>query len=285
MIVLLRVEHLEQRRRRVSAVVAAKLVDLIEHHDGVHAAGDGQTVDDAAGHRADVRLAVAADLRLIVHAAEGDARELAVRGMGNAHGDARLARARRADQTQHAALDIGRELAHGQIFRDAVLDLFEAEMLIVEHFARGAHIEPFLGAGVPRHLEADVQIIADNGRLRRAERLLFEPVDFLEQALLGFLRQVQRLDLLPIGGALGVGVVRLAELCLNDLHLLAQQILLLRLVEPILRSLLKLMLQAEHTRLMQQHFRQQRKSAARPRLLKQLLLLLGTQKYVLRDKI
>ena len=122
--------------------------------------------------------------------------------MGNAHGDARLTRARRADQTQHAALDIGRELAHGQIFRDAVLDLFEAEMLIVEHFARGAHIEPLLGAGVPRHLEADVQIITDNGRLRRAERLLFESVDFLEQALLGFLRQVQRLDLLPIGGAL-----------------------------------------------------------------------------------
>ena len=45
------------------------------------------------------------------------------------------------------------------------------------------------------------------------------------------------------------------------------------------------MLQAEHTRLMQQHFRQQRKPAARPRLLKQLLLLLGTQKYVLRDEV
>ena len=165
-IVLLRVEHLEQRRGRVAAVVAAELVDLIEHHDGVHAPGNGQAVDDAAGHRTDIRLAMAADLRLVVHAAEGNARELAVRGMGNAHGDARLARARRADQTQHAALDIGRELAHGQIFRDAVLDLFEAEMLIVEHFARGAHIEPLLGAGVPRHLEADVQIIADDSRLR-----------------------------------------------------------------------------------------------------------------------
>ncbi len=80
-------------------------------------------------------------------------------------------------------------------------------MLIIKHLARGAHIERFLRARVPRHLEADVQIIADDGRLRRAERLLLEPVDFLEQALLGFLRQVQRKDLLPIGGALGVRVV------------------------------------------------------------------------------
>ena len=96
---------------------------------------------------------------------------------------------------------------------------------------------------------------------------------------------MQRLNFLPIGGALGVGVVRLAELRLNDLHLLAQQILLLCLVEAILRRLLKLMLQAEHTRLMQEHFRQQREPPARACLLKQLLLLLRTEEHVLRDEI
>ena len=165
-VVLLCVEHLQQRRRRVAAVIAAELIDLVEHHDGVHAAGDGQAVDDAAGHGADIRLAVAADLRLVVHAAERDTRELAVRGVGNAHGNARLAGARRADKAQHAALDIGRELAHGQILRDAVLDLFEAEVLFVQHLARGAHVERFLRARVPRQLEADVQIIADDSRLR-----------------------------------------------------------------------------------------------------------------------
>ena len=165
-VVLLCVEHLQQRRRRVAAVIAAELIDLVEHHDGVHATGDGQAVDDAAGHGADIRLAVAADLRLVVHAAERDTRELAVRGVGNAHGNARLAGARRADKAQHAALDIGRELAHGQILRDAVLDLFEAEVLFVQHLARGAHVERFLRARVPRQLEADIQIIADDSRLR-----------------------------------------------------------------------------------------------------------------------
>ena len=165
-VVLLRIEHLQQRRRRVAAVIAAELIDLVEHHDGVHAAGDGQAVDDAARHGADIRLAVAADLRLVVYTAERDTRELAVRGVGNAHGNARLAGARRADKAQHAALDIGRELAHGQILRDAVLDLFEAEVLFVQHLARGAHVERFLRARVPRQLEADIQIIADDSRLR-----------------------------------------------------------------------------------------------------------------------
>ena len=210
---------------------------------------------------------MAADLRLVVHAAEGDARELAVRSMGDAHGDARLAGARRADEAQHAALDIGRELAHGQILCDPVLDLLKPEVLFVKHLARGAHIEPFLGARVPRQIETNVQIIADDRRLRRAERLLFEPVNLFEQALLGVLRQVQGKNFLAIGRALRVRIIGLAELRLDDLHLLAQQILLLRLVQAVLRRLLELMLQAEHACLMQQHFRELGQSPTRARFL------------------
>ena len=158
-------------------------------------------------------------------------RELAVRSMGDAHGDARLAGARRADEAQHAALDIGRELAHGQILCDPVLDLLKPEVLFVKHLARGAHIEPFLGARVPRQIETNIQIIADDGRLRRAERLLLEPVDLFEQALLGVLRQVQGKNFLAIGRALRVRIIGLAELRLDDLHLLAHKILLLRLIQ------------------------------------------------------
>lgn len=51
----------------------------------------------------------------------------------------------------------------------------------------------------------------------------FEPVDLFEQALLGVGRQVQGEDLLTVVRALGVRIVGLAELRLNDLHLLAQQ--------------------------------------------------------------
>lgn len=65
---------------------------------------------------------------------------------------------------------------------------------------------------------------------------------------------MQGKDLFAVIRALGVRIVGLAELRLDDLHLLAQQILLLRLIQAVLRRFLKLMLQAEHTRLVQQHF-------------------------------
>ena len=37
--VLLRVEHFHQRRRRIAAEIAAELVDLVQHQDGVHRLG------------------------------------------------------------------------------------------------------------------------------------------------------------------------------------------------------------------------------------------------------
>ena len=78
-VVLRRVEHLEQRRRRVAAVVRADLVDLVEQHDRVHRAGLLDGPDDPAGQRADVRPPVAADLGLVADAAERDPDELAAR--------------------------------------------------------------------------------------------------------------------------------------------------------------------------------------------------------------
>ena len=76
-VVLLGVEHLEQRRRRVAAEVGAELVDLVEQEDGIARARAPQALQDAARHRADVGAPVAADLGLVAHAAERRARELA----------------------------------------------------------------------------------------------------------------------------------------------------------------------------------------------------------------
>ena len=76
-VVLLRIEHLEQRRRRIAAEVGAELVDLVEDEDRVLRLGAAQPLDDLAGQRADVGAAVAADLGLVAHAAERHADELA----------------------------------------------------------------------------------------------------------------------------------------------------------------------------------------------------------------
>ena len=91
-VVLLRVEHLEQRRRRIAAEVGAELVDLVEDEDRVLRLGAAQPLDDLAGQRADVGAAVAADLGLVAHAAERDAHELAAERLRRSSGPARSCR-------------------------------------------------------------------------------------------------------------------------------------------------------------------------------------------------
>ena len=76
-VVLLRIEHLEQRRRRIAAEVLAHLVDFVEQEQRIAHADLGHVLQDLAGHRADVRAAMAADLGLVAHAAERHADELA----------------------------------------------------------------------------------------------------------------------------------------------------------------------------------------------------------------
>ena len=77
------VQHLQQRGGRVAPHIAGQLVDLVQHQQRVHRAGAGQGLDDAAGHRADVRFAVAADVGLVADAAQGQAGALAVHGPGH----------------------------------------------------------------------------------------------------------------------------------------------------------------------------------------------------------
>jgi hypothetical protein len=68
-IVLLRVENLEQSRRRVAAKVVAEFVYLVQHHHGVVDARAPQRLNDATGQRADVCATMPAQLRFVAHSA------------------------------------------------------------------------------------------------------------------------------------------------------------------------------------------------------------------------
>ena len=75
---------------------------------------------------------MAADFRLVAHAAEAHAHEFAPRRAGDRVAERGLADAGRADQAQDRALQLAGALLHGEIFQDALLDLLEAEMVVVE---------------------------------------------------------------------------------------------------------------------------------------------------------
>ena len=173
-VVLRRVEHLEQRRRRVAPEVGADLVDLVEQDDRVHRPGLLDGPDDPAGQRADVRTPVAADLRLVPDAAERDPDELAAHGARDGLAERGLADAGRADQRQHgaaaAAADdaeaaVGAALAHRQVLGDALLHVLQAGVVGVEDRLGAADVVGVLGPLVPRQLEDGVQPGADPAAL------------------------------------------------------------------------------------------------------------------------
>lgn len=77
----------------------------------------GNTRHDPARHRADVRLAVTADLGLVVNAAERDARQLPVEGACNGNGNGRLADTGRPDEAEDLPRKLRRKLRTASVSR------------------------------------------------------------------------------------------------------------------------------------------------------------------------
>ena len=76
----------------------AELVDLVEHHHGIARSRLADRLDDVSRQRADIGAPMASDLRLVVHAAEAQADELAPGRARDALSERGLAHARRPDE-------------------------------------------------------------------------------------------------------------------------------------------------------------------------------------------
>ena len=273
--VLLRVEHLEQGRGRVAPEVHADLVDLVEHEHGVVRAAGLDALDDPARERADVGAPVAADLRLVVDAAEAHARELAAHRLGDRLAERRLADAGRAHEQEDRAADRVREAAHREVLEDALLDLLEAVVVLVEDLGGLPDVQPVVGRDVPGQRDEPVHVRPDDADLGRGGRDPAHPVDLLDRPGTDLLRHAGRLDLLAQLVDLGLLRVVLAQLALDRLQLLAEDVLPLGLVHLGLDLALDLPLELEDLDLA----REERADELEPLLdvdrLEQLLALLG----------
>ncbi len=171
-VVLRRVEHLEQRGRRVAAPVGADLVDLVQEDDRVHRPRVPQRAHQPARQRTDVGAPVPADLRLVADAAERHPDELAVERARDRLADRGLARAGRPDQREDRAgalvlLDpaLLAQLADREVLDDAVLDVLQPVVVGVEDLTRVLRVEALLRRLAPRHGEEPVEVRADHLRL------------------------------------------------------------------------------------------------------------------------
>jgi hypothetical protein len=91
------IEHLQQCRAD-PLDAGAELVDLVEHHNAVARARLADGLDNVSRQRTDVGAPMAADLGLVVHAAEAHAHELAAHGARDRLAERGLADAGRPDK-------------------------------------------------------------------------------------------------------------------------------------------------------------------------------------------
>src|SRR5258708_6060754 len=180
----------------MGAEVGGHFVDFIENENRVYRAGLLHHLDDLAGERADIGAAMTANFGFIAHAAERHANEFAAGGVTDGHGERGLADARRPDETEDGAFGIFYELADGKEFENALFDLFQAVMLIVQNFFGGFDVADFFGTFFPGHSEQPIEIVAAHGGFRGHGRHQLEALEFLDSLLVDFLAHAGGVDFL-----------------------------------------------------------------------------------------
>src|SRR5262249_17296143 len=149
--------------------------------------GAADRLDHVARQGADVGPPVAADLGLVVHAAERDALELAAGGARDRLAERGLADARRADEAQDRALARRVQLPHREMLEDAALDLVEAEVVLVEDTPRFLNVYFFLGRIFPRKLSKPFEIRAQHRAFGAALAHALQALQLLDRVLVDVL--------------------------------------------------------------------------------------------------
>ena len=162
-LVLLGIQHFQKRVRRVTLEVSADLVHFIEEEYGVVNSAVLDVGDDSAGDGSDVSPSVASDLSLVSHSAQGHSGEFTSRSACDGLGDGGLTYSRRAHQTDDGAFDGLIQVDDRQIFKDPLLDLFHAVMILVKDLFGLLQVGVDLGGFLPRQAYDGLHIISDDG--------------------------------------------------------------------------------------------------------------------------
>jgi hypothetical protein len=227
---------------------------------------------------------MAADLRLVAHAAERHAHELPIRRAGDRLPQRSLADAGGADQAQDRRLELVDALLHGQVLDDPLLDLLEPVVIFVEHFLGIAEIGVDLALLAPRQRHDRIDVVANDrrlGRHRRHEPQLFElRLGFLARVL-GHARLLDLfLDLVEVGA-----FFHLAELFLDRFDLFVQVILALALLHLALHAAANALLDLEDVELAFDELQKVLEPRFHVEHLEYFLLLLELERKVRGDRV
>ena len=196
LVILLRIQHLQQGRCRISLVIAAHFVDLIQQHQRIFHTGAFQACDDPARHGAHVCSSVSPDLRLVPDTAQTDTDIFLIQCPGHRLGNGRLTGSRRAHQTDDGAVALAGQRPHSQEFQHPLLHLLQAIVILVQHLSGIADIGVVLGHMVPGQRQQRLNIAADHRTLGIVLSHVFKTGNLLGDLLLDILIRFQAGQLL-----------------------------------------------------------------------------------------
>ena len=110
---------------------------------------------------------MAADLGLIAHAAQGHANIFTPRRLGNRLPKRGFSNAWGANKTKNGCLDLVDPLLHSKVFQDAIFDLVEPVVILVEHLLGFGQVMLDLGLGGPGQACQHIDVIAHHRSLGR----------------------------------------------------------------------------------------------------------------------
>src|SRR5687768_15655284 len=140
-VVLLWIENLEQRGSRVTTIVVAELVDLVQHQHRVIYSSAPYRLDDSTRHRADVRAPVTSQLSFVAHAAQRHSFKLPAQRPRDRSTERRLADSRWSDKQQYRALRVRSQFDDCQKLENTFLNVFEPVVIFVKNATRFSQLE------------------------------------------------------------------------------------------------------------------------------------------------
>ena len=189
---------------------------------------------------------MAADLSLIVYAAQREAHELTSQRAGDGFTQRSLAHARWAHEAQDRPFHVRLEAAHRKIVEDAVFYFFQIVVVGIEDLFGLEDVDLTAARFRPRQHRQPLNVVAGDRIVGCHRRHALQPVQLLQRFFLHFFRHSRAFNLLPQVFNILLAFVGFAQLFLDGFHLLAQVVLALRLLHAVLDFSLDLVAKLLH---------------------------------------
>ncbi len=173
---------------------------------------------------------MAADLRLVPHAAQRHAHVVAAGGARHRLTQRRLPHARRAHEAQDRPLHLAHALLHREVLEDALLHFLQAEVVGIQDLLGSPDVALDFSAPVPRDRQKPVEVVAHHGRLRRHRAHGAQLLHLADRLVARFLGELRLVDALLELGQFVAALPAFAKLLLDRLQLFVEVVLALGLV-------------------------------------------------------